>query len=131
MRKFWDEFSSVACFLFVVALSVPVFWISSAYAAQLNVIGAPTPNGAFTKFGTGKLGSTVRVQTTPTLKNGFQSLTSNAKLVINSETWMSRWLSTVNMDRKNLLWSSYPASIRGQVFSGSQAGGDPLSTGGW
>lgn len=131
MSKIRDRLWTAANVAFVVALLVPATWISSAYAIPLTAIGAAVPGGAFQIFGVGKLGSSVKVSTTPTVKNGFKSMQSDSRLVVNSETWMNRWLSTVMVDRRNLLWSSYPASIRGQVFSSREAGGDPLTTGGW
>ncbi|MBX9690561.1 MAG: hypothetical protein K2X27_27845 [Candidatus Obscuribacterales bacterium] len=38
-------------------------------------------------------------------------------------------LSDTRQDRQKLLWSMYPASVRGRVFGSS--GGDPISSGGW
>ncbi|MBI2810726.1 MAG: hypothetical protein HYX67_07865 [Candidatus Melainabacteria bacterium] len=131
MTKIRDRLWTAVNIAFLVALLVPATWISAAYAIPLTAMGAPVPGGAFQIIKAGKLGSIVKVSTIPTPKNGFKSVQSDSHLVINSETWMNRWLSTVMANRKNLLWSSYPASIRGQVFSSSEAGGDPLATGGW
>lgn len=132
MTKIRDRLWTVTSIGLLVALVIPATWIAAAYAVPLTAIGAPVPGGAFKIFGSGsKLGSVVKVTSIPTRKNNFRTVDSNSRLVINSETWMNRWLSTVQASRKNLLWSSYPASIRGQVLSSREAGGDPMSSGGW
>ena len=131
MTKIRDRLWTVTSIGLLVALVIPATWIAAAYAVPLTAIGAPVPGGAFQIFTTGKLGSVVKVTSRPTHKNNFRTVESSARLVNNSETWMNRWLSTVQASRKNLLWSSYPASIRGQVFSSQEAGGDPFMTGGW
>ncbi len=131
MTKIRDRLWTVTSIGLLVALVVPATWIAAAYAVPLTAIGAPVPGGAFQIFKTGKLGTVVKVTRIPSFKNNFQMVESQSRLVVNSETWMNRWLSAVQSSRKNLLWSSYPASIRGQVFSSQEAGGDPLTTGGW
>jgi len=68
---------------------------------------------------------------TGNFQNHFKTTIVAAPLVVNSETFMVRWLNTVKTNKSNLLWSSYPASIRGQVFSNTAPGGDPLTSGGW
>lgn len=131
MTKIRDRLWTVTSVGLLVALVVPATWIASAYAVPLTAIGAPVPGGAFQIFENGKLGSVVKVTSAGNRKNNFRNVDSNSCLVVNSETWMNRWLSSVQTSRTNLLWSSYPASIRGQVFSSQAAGGDPLTTGGW
>jgi hypothetical protein len=52
-------------------------------------------------------------------------------VVFNSETFMTRLIASVKKNQSLLLWSSYPASIRGQVFSNATPGGNPIETSGW
>ncbi|MBS1954162.1 MAG: hypothetical protein JST89_08250 [Cyanobacteria bacterium SZAS-4] len=131
MTKIRDRLWTVTSIGLLVALVVPATWIAAAYAVPLTAMGAPVPGGAFQIFTTGKLGSVVKVTAIPKRNNRFQTVSSDSRLVKNSETWMNRWLSTVQAKRTALLWSSYPASIRGQVLSSQEAGGDPMSSGGW
>jgi hypothetical protein len=96
----------------LLALAMPIVSVTSAYATQLNAVGVVTPEGAFAE--------------------SFSSIGPREFIaVVNSETFMVRWLQTAGKDRTHLLWSAYPASIRGQIFSGQPAGGNPLVTGGW
>jgi hypothetical protein len=124
---------ALASLALILALTAPVTWIASAYAVQLNAMGAVTPAGGFQVFfeKNGRLGMKVPVNTLGTSKNNFQMIVTASPLVINSETFMVRWLETVKKNKSNLLWSSYPASIRGQVFGHNPAGGDPFKSGGW
>ena len=133
MSKLHDSLWVIANIAFLTALLVPVTWISSAYAGQLNAIGVVTPVGAFQpSFATGEpLGHIVHASTQGDFKSQFRQINFDAKLVRNSETFMVRWLDTVKNNKTNLLWSSYPASIRGQVFNNKPAGGDPFVSGGW
>jgi len=47
-----------------------------------------------------------------------------------SDSFISRLLGAMSKDQSRLLWSTYPASVRGQVFGG-EPGRDPISSGGW
>jgi hypothetical protein len=80
----------------------PVTWIGSAYATQLNPARKPfIPSNVV-------LGVTTALD--PFLKRLFVSVQNN---------------------RSTLLWSVYPASVRGQVVVDAVPGSDPLQTGGW
>ncbi len=133
MNKMRGRTWALAILALMIPVITPVSWIASAYAVQLNAIGAVTPAGGFQRYfgADGRLGMKMSVTVPGTSKNNFQMVTTSSPVVINSETFMVRWLETVKKNKSNLLWSSYPASIRGQVFSNKPAGGDPLKSGGW
>jgi hypothetical protein len=98
-----------------IALSVVVLssvWITTAYAAQLNMaVSVPAPTRAMAPAH----GKSSKASATEKFGNVF----------------LSRWLTTVADKRERLLWSSYPASIRGQTFSLQPPGNDPSMGGGW
>ena len=98
-----------------IALSVVVVssaWITNAYAAQLNMpVSVPAPTRAMVP----SHGKSSSSPATEKFGNVF----------------LSRWLATVSSKRERLLWSSYPASIRGQTFSLQPPGNDPSMGGGW
>ncbi len=127
--------------LTVIFCAIPLTWVVSAYAANLSTIGMITTAGDFQK----------EVSINPALNNNnnnnkHTSRISDDSFVTGSdapqnqtgpfihhmEAFLPRWLTAVRLNPHRLLWSSYPASIRGQVFSGNAAGGDPMtSSSGW
>lgn len=80
----------------------PVTWIGSAYATQLNPARTPAAP------------SNVILGVTSTL-----------------DPFLKRLFVSVQNNRSTLLWSVYPASVRGQVVVDAVPGGDPMVTGGW
>lgn len=120
----------------VVFLLIPVIWIGSAYATNLGTLGLVGRNGNFQTLisSRAKPGDTDLFVTDEPVLEKELAPELKPKLVPHSEAFLKRWLMAVNAKPHRLLWSSYPASIRGQVFSGSAAGGDPFSIGlgsGW
>jgi hypothetical protein len=80
----------------------PVTWIGSAYATQLNLARKPI------------MASNMILGVTATL-----------------DPFLKRLVVSVQNNRSTLLWSVYPASVRGQVVVDAVPGSDPLETGGW
>lgn len=124
--------------LTLVFCAIPLTWVVSAYAANLSTIGMITSAGDFQKK--------VSVSPAQNNNNKHTANVSDDSFVIGSdlpqdqtgpffhhvEAFLPRWLTAVRRNPQRLLWSSYPASIRGQVFSGNAAGGDPMtSNSGW
>jgi len=81
---------------------VPAAWVGSAYASQLSPLRTP---GTFSS----------RMFGAPTSPDPF----------------LKRLTVSVTNNRSTLLWSVYPASVRGQVILDVTPGSDPLLTGGW
>jgi|SRR5271168_1078446 len=92
-------------FVAVVTTSavVPAIWIGSAYATQLSPLRKPTI----------------------LLNNGIFGASTNL------DPFLKRLAESVKNNRSTLLWSVYPASVRGQVILDVVPGSDPLLTGGW
>lgn len=120
----------------------PISWIASAYAMSLTSVGVVSPDGAFNKNMklNVKPGRTATVFVTSISSgaatngfttDGFGMLEFTGPVVFNAETFMTRLVASVKQNQNRLLWSSYPASIRGQVFSNKAPGGNPLETSGW
>ena len=105
-NHFWKRFSFAI--LTTALLIAPTVWISSAYATQMRL--PPTQ----VSFGF-----------------SLRSMRTNKAEAPRSSNFVSRWLSTVKDKRTRLLWSAYPAGIRGQIFSGQEAGNDPMTEGDW
>jgi|694.fasta_scaffold149343_3 hypothetical protein len=127
--------------LILATTIAPISWITSAYAMSLTSLGVVSPDGAFNrgmktikKHGEK---ATVFVSSMPggftadvfSLDGGMNEFTG--PVVFNSETFMTRLIASVKKNQSLLLWSSYPASIRGQVFSNATPGGNPIETSGW
>jgi len=85
---------------FVLFSFIPAFWVSAAYATQLNLIAVPPKQEA-----TG-------MNVTPT-------------------TLFGKLHNAMSNSTSNLLWSVYPAGVRGQVILQATPGSDPLTSGGW
>jgi len=81
----------------------PAMWIGSAYATQLSLAPRPIIRPAAPRL-------------VPTSNQG---------------PLLKRLSESVTKTRSALLWSVYPASVRGQVVLEVTPGGDPLLTGGW
>jgi hypothetical protein len=81
---------------------VPAMWIGSAYATQLSPLRKPV-------------------------------IVSNVILgaSTNPGPFLKRLAESVKDNRSTLLWSVYPASVRGQVVLDVTPGSDPMMTGGW
>jgi len=92
--------------LAIVLISIFVVQITSAYAFQLNSVE---------------------------LRLGIHNERSDFQppKVALSHNFLGRLAESVSQDRARLLWSAYPASVRGQVFSSMVGGNDPLMNGGW
>ncbi|HEY9677695.1 MAG TPA: hypothetical protein V6C76_06785 [Drouetiella sp.] len=112
----------------IIIGAMPTTWISSAYAGQLFAVGVPSNAGGFVpKVPIVGNPEVVRDSFAPT-----DSLPKKGmKMMQNSQTYLNRWFDTVKKKQPDLLWSSYPASIRGQVFSNTPAGNNPMEGGGW
>lgn len=118
----------------VAGLSIfPSIWVTSAYAASLGTMGVITPVHSFSErdFPISSEGKMEHVITFGTFENNFKRTNTDEPVVMNSKTFMQRWLGSMQTNKRNLLWASYPASIRGQVFSDNPAGGNPFQSGGW
>jgi len=117
----------------VVFLLIPLIWVASAYATNLGTLGIIDTTGNFqTKIDPkAKPGDMDIFVTDEPILTTEPSPELKRKLIPHSEAFLTHWLTAVNKNPHRLLWSSYPASIRGQVFSGKAAGGDPMTAGGW
>ncbi len=99
-------------------LVVSLFRVSAAYATLLQI---PEPS---------------QVALAPPkddLPANIQGTFHSAPVVVpRMDTFVGELVKQTHDDRTSLLWSMYPASVRGRVFGGNVAGGNPLSgSGGW
>jgi len=80
---------------------VPVTWIGSAYAMQLSLTRKP-----------------------------ILVVAPHIVRAAKTESFLARLSESVARNRATLLWSVYPASVRGQVILDASPGNDPILTGG-
>ncbi|HEY9734372.1 MAG TPA: hypothetical protein V6C89_20845 [Drouetiella sp.] len=119
--------------LVLASTIAPISWVASAYATNLTRLGVVSPDGAFNISGKTPMKTPGKKATVFTRAVPLGSTTNKftGTIVVNAETFMTRLVSSVETNQHRLLWSAYPASIRGQVFSNNVPGGNPLETSGW
>jgi len=91
-----------ATIFFAVAAGIALIPVSAAYGQQM---GLPVAN--------------------------LGALPMSAKVPTQSEGFFPRLLNSMQKTKTSTLWSTYPANIRGQVFSNKEPSLSPAMGGGW
>lgn len=97
--------------------------VASAYGAQLNKTDFPDDlDNSMSMFAVNFRPITAA---TPTIPKETKAL----HMAASSQSFITRTLQKTSKTNTALLWSMYPASVRGRAFGAT--GGNPLSSGGW
>jgi hypothetical protein len=108
------------------ALSVTAALLT-AFAAQVSEVYAARLGMPIIVVGT----STITTPHFVTSGSGVKLPLAPSPSSAAAESFFSRSLTAIQANPARLVWSAYPASIRGQVFSGKTATDPFSSSGGW
>ncbi|MBX9573321.1 MAG: hypothetical protein K2X77_30760 [Candidatus Obscuribacterales bacterium] len=112
--------------LSALSIVVALPTVASAYSADL--VRSDFPDLERSSASTFGFGGMFRRPSAPVLLTD-KNQTKKLHTAPSSHSFITRTLIKTSKENSSLLWSMYPASVRGRAFGAT--GGNPISSGGW